>query len=1015
MSQPETPRGGRRAIPWGLAWVAALAMACGPAAGAPRELEGRLSLELDGAVFQRRMQDGELVSYPPVPLQLDVACHDGQWGNVIGVAPTFNKGHHRGRVLEAQRTADGARLTIEMRIASDPWIKGGRGLYRVALEWAGEGRLEGQFTGEFGAGHWGAADVAGKAVAELVEPRDPPEDFVPFEPGEHPRILFRERDIPRIKARTQESPVTEAAWRRVQKGDHMVALGVLYQLTGDEAYARQAKPLVAKRMKERGAGAFSTGHVWGARLADVARTFDLCTEAWDEDFNDKAVGYIEWITERLIYRPNSVSPKVNWSPNSNYHCWLRGGAAIGSLALVTDKGDEPQPPRDPGTEPLALDAPRDFQPGEGVPVVPYADGEPLKDWLLAGPLKDPRNRGEDYLAHLGGSAQAHARLAVGSEVRFGDRADPFEPLPQNEKFFWDDRVEFTAIYRRNYEKKEEGYHSTAYFYTVVRNDQRRLVHFLAGASGGTDIAVWLAGQRVHDQDYVELPAGLLPVLVRAHIFETSPWGKIWMEPRFIQVSRKEAADDLARRQVLYKLALAEWREDHAAWKASDGADPNGIYLAKLGRYHMAQCYRTLMGDGGWQVEGETYTLYSIPLPLEYAAAHLKMFGTDVTGRPDVSHFPCRYVAQTLFGGKRLFNQSFSLANGTMGSHHYSRVFPVVPEDYKPAVLWAWHQAMGLSPEGQGTPKFKDAVDAVYTLLHYPLGMEAKNPGQCLPRVWVASTKGGYIFRNRWEDTDDIVAQVGLKSEGLGGWSHPDAATLRIYGLGHPWAVQGVGNSKAGSRWFENVVMLPDDDICTNAAAHALHFEGKDDGSGTLVADLNEVYMGRQPAQAKRHGAKGSQPKDLGIRGTRSFAVDYSGRAGAPALFVVADHISGGGRKIWMWQLPKGVEPQHVDIGQGAFAIRQGEATLQATFVRPSKPHIEIAQGTRHIHLKYGKHGDVELNAIHATNAADPKGGQFVVILTLQRGPAPEVTVRADEVAVGDQTVRFDGPKILIGP
>jgi len=44
----------------------------------------------------------------------------------------------------------------------------------------------------------------------------------------------------------------------------------------------------------------------------VALTYDLCRDAWDRDFNDLVVGYIQWIAERLIYRPNSVSPKVNW-------------------------------------------------------------------------------------------------------------------------------------------------------------------------------------------------------------------------------------------------------------------------------------------------------------------------------------------------------------------------------------------------------------------------------------------------------------------------------------------------------------------------------------------------------------------------------------------------------------------------------------------------------------------------------------------------------------------------------
>jgi hypothetical protein len=993
-----------------LVWVmlvSALAVPAGVWADGGRRIEGQWSLVLEGAVAPLVGRDGSPGSARPQPLQLDTEMIDGRWDGMVGMAPTFNRGHHRGRVLSWAKTDAGVRLEIEMNIASDPWVLGGRGHYEVELTWQGDGRLEGTFAGTFGGGYCKPEPMAGRAWAQRTIPPPKRAGHQPMAPGEHPRVLFRKADIPRIRQR-RKHPVCKAAWERIRSArDDAVCLGVMYQLTGDRKYAQAARPIVWKRTKERGRGSHSTGHVWGERLADVALAYDLCRDAWDDEFNRKIVGYIDWITGRLIYRPSSVSPKVNWSPNSNYHNFLRGGAAIGSLVLMTDRGPEPAPPRDPGQEPTLLAAPEGYRPTKGVPVVPYRSGQRLTDWLVAGPLPDPRSANRDFLAHLGGSADAAPRIRPGVEVRDDGASATFEPLERDERFFWGERVEFTGVYRRNYDRKEDGYFHTAYFLTVVDNDRERIVQWVTGQSGSLELRAWISGREVFDKEFIQLAPGRHPVLIRAHVTETSPWGKIWMEPRLVDATRDQAVADLARRQVLYKLALAEWKEDHAGWQATGGANPRWLYLAKLGRYHMAQCYRHLMGDGGWQIEGEGYTLYSIPLPLEYATAHWKVFGRDVTGRPDVNVFPCRYVAQTIFGGPKPVQQSFSLTDGTMKAGHYARVFPIVPDRYKPAVLWAWHRTMGLTPAGQGRPRVGSGRDAVYTLLHYPVELEAKNPAEVLPNVWAAVTKGGYVFRNEWQGAEDIVFQAFLKSEGTGGWNNPDGGSTRLFGLGHPWAVRGEHPGKVTSRWHETVVMLPDDDIRVNGPAKVTHFDPREDGSGVLAADLNAIYLGnRRDAKGKVVGTR-----DLGIRGTRCWAVDYSGRSGAPAVFVMVDRITGGGRKVWQWQLPELKGPSdEVSIEGNRFTVRQGQASLVGTFLQPADVQVTHARGKVAVRLIKDRRDETvhrELNAIHASGA-DATAGDFVVVLTLQKGPAPAVDMEGDGevLRIGDRRVRI---------
>ena len=74
--------------------------------------------------------------------------------------------------------------------------------------------------------------------------------------------------------------------------------------------------------------------------------------------------------------------------------------------------------------------------------------------------------------------------------------------------------------------------------------------------------------------------------------------------------------------------------------------------------------------------------------------------------------------------------------------------------------------------------------------------------------------------------------------------------------------------------------------------------------------------------------------------------------------------------------------------------------------------IELAQGRKNIHLKYGEYGNVDLNAVHATC-----GDSFFVVMTLQRGEQPEVKEEGTgldaKVTVDRQTISLDGEKIIL--
>ena len=208
-------------------------------------------------------------------------------------------------------------------------------------------------------------------------------------------------------------------------------------------------------------------------------------------------------------------------------------------------------------------------------------------------------------------------------------------------------------------------------------------------------------------------------------------------------------------------------------------------------------------------------------------------------------------------------------------------------------------------------------------------------------------------------------------------------------------------------------MLPDDPVNAWGQGKVTYFRRDDrSGSGTVTIDMEDVYRFLRPIEGK----KGATEKyDGGVRGLRSFAVDYSGRAGVPGLFAVVDKISGGKKKIWIWQLPRSPKVE-CTIEENSFTIRDGDASLKATFIGPKSVKILKADGKFEANRLSGV-DTVPSRAIHVTGA-DDQTSDFFVILTLQRGAAPAVEAEGNGldavVTVGGQTVRFDGKNIVLG-
>ena len=133
----------------------------------------------------------------------------------------------------------------------------------------------------------------------------------------------------------------------------------------------------------------------------------------------------------------------------------------------------------------------------------------------------------------------------------------------------------------------------------------------------------------------------------------------------------------------------------------------------------------------------------------------------------------------------------------------------------------------------------------------------------------------------------------------------------------------------------------------------------------------------------------------------------------PAIFAVVDHITGGKRKIWMQQLPAGAT---FSVHGPTFTLANGGVTYKATVISPLNATMAKARGAGA--QKISGVPDADRDAIHVTGPSG-KEGDFFIVMTLQKGPAPAVNVQGDGLkataTVGNLRLGFDGQKIIVGP
>lgn len=386
-----------------------------------------------------------------------------------------------------------------------------------------------------------------------------------------------------------------------------------------------------------------------------------------------------------------------------------------------------------------------------------------------------------------------------------------------------------------------------------------------------------------------------------------------------------------------------------------------------------------IGDQGFGTEGDLYTAISAELMLPFLQAYSNVIGKDLISNSEAAWLIPQSMMRMVLQNGKVYTPAYGRHRAGADGSLFSYGLTMLPSEFLPSTFWFFDRYFGKQGDNTFGVNAYLPHTAIYALVGYREDIKRQNPDTFLEKVMVDKQRGLYVFRNQWQDEDDIVASIYLKQEPIrGGWAFPDVGSFRISGLGFNWAIAIEG----GKVEDENVVYLPKASPWRMSLPVA--FVDKKNGSGIVSLKTQDLATKNQR---------------LGL--IRSFAVDYSKISGADAIFAITDVFDGDvtanpfQEKIWIMHTEG-----KVTINQNKFKIQAPSgASLQGIFVSPTSVKLSYE--------KTGKGGK-----IMATG-----GNQFFVVMSLQKNNLPPMKLLNDfginsTVQIGKQKIRYIGDRIV---
>ncbi|GDY13390.1 hypothetical protein LBMAG53_22680 [Planctomycetota bacterium] len=735
---------------------------------------------------------------------------------------------------------------------------------------------------------------------------------------EHPRLFFRKSDLPTIRQRAA-TPEGKAIIAQVEQmladelkygykyhkpGASHSAYGpwgaghaLMYALTGDKRHADQSRRSTA--------GApicvypYGGGGVHPYNIMATAIAYDLCYDAWPEDFRHYIWAYLyqnlrdfalvndehDYLLSRVRYGFGNDSG--NWGVRGEWDAGAVKDRAAGAIAALAIQNDPPPAEMPPTFDQIpTIEPASDAVAAPGTPVVPFTDAFMPTHWLINGPFA--HGLMDDPVASLGGLGKfqpydgqevehAGARLAFRRYLaKAGDATegiardevvDPSTRDARGPRIYPRDCGRFWLggthggyypgmdLWRRLSREQGKSPGTDIVMYTVISNEAERVVQAQPNWGWQSQgVRMWINGHEVKDGDLVRLRPGLYPLMC----FTPITGGYSNQAPHLTEYTEADRAVDAAR-VTATKAAFA------------DGGELR--YLRELLARAVRRYIRDRIGPeaaGGWQG-----SLHDTLLP--FLAIWKLSLGQDLAAGTGLDQ-----LVPMALRRRQLWDAGMAVDMATQS-------LAIMPERWRGPARWL------IDRDGWGLDQ---PYQAVALLASLPDPFVAQDPAGKMPLAVVDQGQHLAEFSSGFAGKDGFL--VVLNGAGPMG-SAAGFGDLAIFGKQRIW-VRPRGYGFGYGDWFgTNHLFCPE--IMPAAPGRMLHSDLKPDGSGSVSFAMESFYRGywNTPNSTVKHTESPLGPKNMnwnntgpmpGVRMVRAIAVDYSGIGGAPCVVAICDRVSG---------------------------------------------------------------------------------------------------------------------------
>ncbi len=394
--------------------------------------------------------------------------------------------------------------------------------------------------------------------------------------------------------------------------------------------------------------------------------------------------------------------------------------------------------------------------------------------------------------------------------------------------------------------------------------------------------------------------------------------------------------------------------------------------------------RNGFGDLGVSQEGIGYTEYpgGFLLPACYAAA-------------SVGDGSLLRVAKTRAWWRlAMYSHSFQpherkfVMTGVAHSTNYdegwvSLLLNMVPDEQMPYYVWWYDRHMGRLAPGDAQAKFDaDRAGTVWSLLYYPAQVKPRDPTGVFPHA-VADNRGYYLFRNRWQDENDLLLTLSADAHSHSkAWNQPEALAINIMGYNTRF-IGGPGKER-------------DDSLFS-----ALLVDGKYQ-PGRGKPDTGE----RDHFETMKHGGYaivdgGAHYQALGVHSARRhMVVDFSLGEGQ-GIMSTLDQVRSGNAHDYTWQANLGS-----DRDDGGVKVTSGNENGRPYFVMTGRNKGFVKAWVMHPADARISSTDDPVRVITRGSDAD-----IWIVMLAGQGTPPQAAISGEglgaSLAVTGRTVRYN--------